>query len=72
MLKFFRTLRSEDEYKCALKLIEQFWKAEEDSLEDDLLDAIGTLVADYEDIHYPIEPPAELEAIKFRLEQEIG
>lgn len=48
-------IRSHEEHERALRLIEQFWSAEEESLEGDLLDMIGTLILNYADIHFPID-----------------
>jgi HTH-type transcriptional regulator/antitoxin HigA len=35
----------------------------------DRLDALAARIKQYEDIHYPIDPPDPIDAIKFRMEQ---
>jgi HTH-type transcriptional regulator/antitoxin HigA len=36
----------------------------------DELDVVGTLVAAYEDIHFPIDAPDPVEAVKYAMEEE--
>ena len=66
-------IRSEDDYRAALKRVEQFFDAAQepdpDSEEGAFFEALMTLVEAYERKHYPISPPDPIEAIKFRMEQ---
>ncbi len=66
-------IRSEDDYRAALKRVEQFFDAaQEPDLESDegaFFEALMTLVEAYERKHYPISPPDPIEAIKFRMDQ---
>lgn len=66
-------IRSEDDYRAALKQVEQFFDAAQepdpDSEEGAFFEALMTLVEAYERKHYPISPPDPIEAIKFRMEQ---
>jgi len=39
------------------------------SAEYDELDVLGTLVAAYEDIHFPIKAPNPVEAVKYMMEE---
>ena len=66
-------IRSEDDYRAALKRVEQFFDAAQepdpDSEEGAFFEALMTLVEAYERKHYPISPPDPIEAIKFRMDQ---
>ncbi len=66
-------IRSEDDYRAALKRVEQFFDAAQepdpDSEEGAFFEALMTLVEAYERKHYPISLPDPIEAIKFRMDQ---
>ena len=66
-------IRSEDDYRAALKRVEQFFDAAQEpdpeSEEGAFFEALLTLVEAYERKHYPISPPDPIEAIKFRMDQ---
>jgi len=53
-----------------LREIERLWGARERTPEGDRLEVLMTLVDAYERLHYPIDPPDPIEAIRFRLEQQ--
>jgi len=61
-------IKSEKDYKRAVKRIEEIWDTKDKKLRDEL-DVISTLVDLYEETHYNILPPDPVEAIKFRMEQ---
>ena len=65
-----KPIRTETDYEAALKEVEQLWGAKSGTPEGDRLEALATLIAVYEDQHYPMEPPDSIEAIKFRMEQQ--
>ena len=65
-----RPIKTEADYRAALKEIELRMSAEADTPEGDYLDVLVTLVEAYERIHYPIDFPDPIEAIKFRMEQQ--
>jgi len=65
-----RPIKSEADYKTVLEEIETLMGAEADSPEGDRLDVLVTLVEAYEHIHYPIDFPDPVEAIRFRMEQQ--
>lgn len=73
-LKLLAPIRSEADYRAALKLAEAFFDAEEepspDSAEGAYFEALITLIEGYERKHYPIDPPDPIEAIKFRMDQQ--
>lgn len=62
-------IRTENDYEQALADIEQLWGAEQGTEAGDKLDVLLVLIEDYENRHYPIDPPDPIEAIKFRMEQ---
>ncbi|MBA1445586.1 MAG: transcriptional regulator [Chromatiales bacterium] len=63
-------IKSEADYQNTLKEIESLMSAEANTPEGDHLDVLVTLVEAYERIHYPIDFPDPIEAIKFRMEQQ--
>ena len=65
-----RPIKTEADYQAALQTIESLMMAEPDSPEGDRLDVLATLVEAYERVHYPIDFPDPVEAIKFRMEQQ--
>ena len=66
-----KIIKSEAEYDEAIQRIHELMQLDlvDDSPESDELDLLALIVEDYERRHYPIAPPAPLEAIAFRLEQ---
>lgn len=69
-MKKLKPIRTEADYKAALAEIKHLWGAAAGTPEGDRLDILATLVDDYEDEHYPMDPPDPIEAIKFRMEQQ--
>jgi HTH-type transcriptional regulator / antitoxin HigA len=65
-----KPIKNERDYERALRRVESLWKSPEGSPESDELDVLATLLEAYERVHYPIDVPDPVEAIKFRLEQE--
>jgi len=65
-----KPVKTKEDYESALNEIQNLWEAEPDSADGDRLDILITLVEAYEEIHYPIDPPDPVEAIKFRMEQQ--
>jgi|SRR5208283_555656 len=64
-----RPIRSENDYKHALRRVEALWGSPAGSPQGDELEVLVMLLEAYEREHYPIDLPNPLEAIKFRLEQ---
>lgn len=64
-------IRNKKDYRAALKRIDQLImkNPEEGTAAYDELDVIGTLVAAYEDIHYPIGAPDPVDTIKYIMEE---
>ena len=65
-----KPIRNEADYENALHEIQRVWGAKEKTPEGDRLDILMTLVEAYERQHFPIDAPAPIEAIQFRLEQQ--
>jgi len=65
----YKVIKTEEGYKQALKRLEVIFDAELDTAEGDELDLLSLLIDNYEKIHFPIDLPDPIEAIKFRMEQ---
>ncbi len=64
-----KIIKTEEEYQKALLRLDQIFDAETGTPEGDELDLLSLLIDNYEKIHYPIDMPDPIEAIKFRMEQ---
>lgn len=64
-----KPIKSNDDYKAALKEIRTLWSAEPNTPQGDKLDILITLVEAYENKFYHIDPPEPIEAIKSKMEQ---
>lgn len=64
-----RLLKSEEDYREALKLADELFDAKPDTPEGDQLELVVTLIEIYEKEHFPIDNPSPIEAIKFRMDQ---
>jgi len=64
-----KPVKTKEVYNEALKTIESLWNCEPKSKEADLLKVLAILVDEYENNHFPIEPPDPVEVIKYRMEQ---
>lgn len=62
-------IRNSRDHEAALKRVEQLWDAQANTIEEDELEILVTLIQSYEDKHYAISEPDPIEAIKFRMEQ---
>lgn len=63
-----RPIRTETDYKSALKEIEMLFDAVPNTPEYDRLDMLSILVEAYEKIHFPIEMPDPIEAILYYMD----
>jgi HTH-type transcriptional regulator/antitoxin HigA len=63
-------IRTKKDYETALDELERLWGAKSGTPEGDRLDVLATLIDAYEAVHYPMDPPDPIEAIKFRMEQQ--
>jgi len=64
-----KVIKTEEDYRQALKRLELIFDSEPGTAEGDELELLSLLVDNYEKIHYPIDLPDPIEAIKFRMEQ---
>jgi HTH-type transcriptional regulator/antitoxin HigA len=65
-----KPIKTDADYRTALKEIQSLMMAEADSPEGEKLDVLTTLIEAYEAKHYPIDMPDPIEAIKFEMEQQ--
>jgi HTH-type transcriptional regulator / antitoxin HigA len=63
-----RSIRTEEDYRKALKKAGEIWDAQPGIPEADELESLLPLIEDYEEDHYHIDPPDPIEAIKVRME----
>ena len=63
------TIKTEEDYKKALNVIDILLSAPSDSEEAERLELVSILVEDYENKHYKIDAPDPIEAVKQRVEQ---
>lgn len=64
-----KPIKTDADYRAALKEIESLMEAAADTPEGERLDVLVTLVESYEKKHFPMDLPDPVEAIKFRMEQ---
>lgn len=64
-----KPIKTETDYKNALKKLELIFDAPIGTPESDEADILGLMVDEYERKHYPIEAPDPIEAIKIRMEE---
>lgn len=64
-----KPIKSEADYKLALKRLEEIFDAPIGTPDSDEADILGLLVDEYEKKHHPIETPDPIEAIKIRMEE---
>lgn len=64
-----RPIKTKKDYQNALMRLEKVFDAKPGSPEGDELELLGILIDTYENVHYPIDFPDPIEAIKFRMEQ---
>lgn len=61
-------IKTESDYKLALKEIENLFNAKPNTEEGDKLDILTTLVQKYEEEHYPFHFPDAVEALRYWIE----
>ena len=64
-----KPIKSETDYRVALKRLEDIFDAKPGTPESDELEILGLMIDDYENKYYPIEAPDPIEAIKIRMEE---
>lgn len=64
-----KPIKTETDYRTALKRLEAIFDAPIGSKESDEADLLGLLIDDYERKRFPIDAPDPIEAIKIRMEE---
>ena len=64
-----RPIKSESDYRQALKRLEAIFSSANGTPESDEADILALIIDEYEKLHYPIEAPDPIEAIKIRMEE---
>jgi HTH-type transcriptional regulator/antitoxin HigA len=64
-----KPIKTESDYKAALKRVEKIFDAKPGTIEGDELEILSLMVDDFENKHHPIEAPDPIEAIKIRMEE---
>jgi HTH-type transcriptional regulator/antitoxin HigA len=65
-----KPIRNARDHDRALREIERLWGTPRGTREGDRLEVLMALVDAYERMHYPIDPPDPIDAVRFRLEQQ--
>lgn len=64
-----KPIKSEKDYRNALKRLEIIFDSLPDTNESDEADILSLLIENYENQYYPIEAPDPIEAIKIRMQE---
>ena len=67
--KDIKPIKTDNDYRAALKEVETLMTAESGTPEGEKLDVLVTLIEAYERNHFPLDLPDPIEAIKFEMEQ---
>ena len=62
-------IKTEADYKTALKRLEEIFDAKIGTIESDEADILGLMIDEYEKKHCQIDAPDPIEAIKIRMEE---
>ncbi len=65
-----KPIKTAKDHRAALREIEGLMLAKANTPDGDRLDVLVTLVEAYERVHFPMDLPDAVEAIKFRMEQQ--
>ena len=64
-----RPIKTDADYHQALDRLEDIFDAPVETPEGEEAEVLSLLIENYEEIHYPIEAPDPIEAIKIRMEE---
>ncbi len=64
-----KPIRTEEDYNNALERLELIFDAPIHSKEGDEAEILSLLIENYENMHYPIDAPDPIDAIKIRMEE---
>ena len=65
-----KPIRTDADYKRAMREVERLWGSKSGTPAGDRLDVLATLIDAYESEHYRMDSPDPIEAIRFRMEQQ--
>jgi len=68
-MNMLKAIKTERDYASALSSMEKIFDAKPGSREGLQAEVLMILISDYERMHYPVDAPTPVEAIKFRMEQ---
>lgn len=68
-MEMVRPIKTEIQYREALRKVDSLIDAEPNSADFELLEVLSILVDDYENKYYAIEPLDPIEAIKYEMEE---
>ncbi len=69
MIMKIKPIKTDRDYRRALKLIDGLMDAKPNTREGELLDVLATLLEVWEEKHHPIDPPDPIVAIEFAMQQ---
>jgi HTH-type transcriptional regulator/antitoxin HigA len=64
-----KPIKTKKDYRDSLAELKKLFHAKKGTPKGDRLEVLMVLIDDYENRHFPIDPPSAIEAIKFRMEQ---
>src|SRR5690349_13994434 len=67
-MRNIKPIKTKKDYQSALKEIERLFDAEPNTPAGDKLDVLVTLVEAYEEMHYPVDFPDAISALKYWME----
>lgn len=65
-----KTIKSKEQYKEYLSIIDSLIDCKEESFEEEMLELVSILVEDYEQKNFHVEAPDPVEAIKIKMEED--
>ncbi len=69
-METIKPIKTEQEYRLALKKMETVFHAKPNTTEGDILELLALVIEDYEEKHYKIEALTPLEALKCEMEEQ--
>lgn len=64
-----RSIKTKKDYKQALTRLDEIFEGKKGQPKEMNLSIFSMLIEQYENVHFPIDLPDPIEAIKFRMEQ---
>lgn len=64
-----KPIKTHKQYEKYLSIVDELIDCPEGSKEEEVLELVSILIESYEAVHYAIEPPDPIDAIKIRMEE---